>query len=107
IHATSIQKMTSYLNEYYRCPGRYARFGVTGEPSKASGYFRFGEHTLYGRYCGQEPARIPVGKLTDASLETSVHNGTTYLPFDIGQVVDEIRRERYAEDAGDGNSRLS
>jgi hypothetical protein len=37
---------------FYRCLGHYTRCGVKGLPSEASGYFRFGADTLYGKSAG-------------------------------------------------------
>jgi len=88
--------MTDNLAQYYRCPEHYIRFGVKGSLSKESGYFRFGEDTVYGRYCGRRPASSALECLYDAHAHTIIQNGKTYLPFDFEQVVEGLRYELYA-----------
>jgi len=64
-----------------------------------SGYFHFGDDvTCYGSYYGERAAESPAGILQDASFETTVNNGVTYLPFNPSQVASNLRREVYASD---------
>jgi hypothetical protein len=90
--------VTNYITEYYRCPARYAGFALTGTLSQKSGYFRFGEDTLYGQCCGHEPAASPAEPLWDALQDVHIENGTARLPFDVSQVVDSLRWEMYTND---------
>jgi hypothetical protein len=101
------QKLSQLINpltEYYRCPERYIRFALNGKLSEANGYFRFGADTVYGKYCGLRTAKSPAEPLHDASLDTTVKNGTTYLPFDLAQVIDSLRYEQYARPFTDSSS---
>jgi hypothetical protein len=86
------------LSQYYKCPERYARIALSGVLSEKSGYFRFGEDTLYGQCCGQEPAASPTEPLWDVLQDVHADNGTARLPFDVSQVVDGLRWEMYAQD---------
>jgi hypothetical protein len=97
--------MTDYLAQYYRCPEHYIRFGLKGSLSEESGYFRFGDDTVYGRYCGRRPASSPFECLYDALADTLIQDGKTYLPFDFGQVTEGLRYELYAR-ASEANSKL-
>lgn len=101
--------VTNSLNQYYRCPARYAEFALTGALSEKSGYFRFGEDTLYGQCCGHQPAASPAEPLWDALPDVHVENGTARLPFDVAQVVESLRWEMYANDwrTGNANSTLA
>jgi hypothetical protein len=56
------------LSEYYKCSERNARMALSGALSEKSGYFRFGEDTLYGQYCGRQPAASPTEPLWDAAF---------------------------------------
>lgn len=98
--------MTNFLTKYYRCPSRYAKFSLGGQLSEKRGYFRFGEDTLYGQYCGRQPALSPEGPLWDALQDLSFENGAIRLFFDVGQVVDSLRWEIYASDWRNGNANL-
>jgi hypothetical protein len=88
--------MTNCLHQYYRCPTRYAQVAHSGVLSEKSGYFRFGQDTLYGQCSGQQPAASPTEPLWDALLDVHCENGAARLPFDVSQVVDNLRCELYA-----------
>jgi hypothetical protein len=85
--------------DYFKCPERYARFGLSGSLSQGSRYFRFGEgNVCYGQLCGPRSVsgiRTPLDVLQEASLE----GGTVSLPFDVKEVVDNLRFERYPSSA--------
>ena len=101
---TASPGLTRSLSRYYKCPERYERIAPGGLLSRKSGYFRFGHDTLYGQCGGHEPAASPTEPLWDALADVHFDNGTAYLPFDLSQVVDSLRCERYATDwhAGKG-----
>ena len=85
--------------DYFKCPERYARFGLSGSLSEASRYFRFGEgNVCYGRLCGP---RSPSENRTslDVVREACIEDGTVSLPFDVKEVVDNLRFERYPSSA--------
>jgi hypothetical protein len=44
-----------------------------------------------------------MGVLHDALRDVEIRNGTTYLPFDPSQVVDNLLRERYVDEWRSGN----
>jgi len=91
--------MSKCLSDYYRCPERYFRLALKGTLSSTKGYFRFGRDAVcYGRYCGQRIPDSPANSLHDASLDTTVADGITYLPFDLTELVDNVRCEVYTHD---------
>jgi len=94
--------MTNCLTEYYRCPSRYAKFAVAGQMSEASGYFCLGDNTVYGRCCELRPAGAPTVPLWNAAQGVRFEAGTTYLPFDLRQVVDSLRNELYVGEWANG-----
>jgi hypothetical protein len=87
--------MTNCLIDYYKVPESYVNVAQNGELSNGSGYFRFGSETCYGQCAGVSPAISAKQPLADALAGTTTRSGTTYLPFDLTQVVDNLRYERY------------
>jgi hypothetical protein len=95
--------MDSYLAEYYRYPENSVRIAQKGNPSAAKGFFRFGKDLIcYGR-CEGVVSNSPKGVLFDALKKTFVEAGTTFLPFDLAEVVDNLRYELYTEDIPGGS----
>ena len=84
------------LTEYYCCPTRPVRFHSPGEPAGQPGYFRLGLDTIcYGRLSCGGTARSPVGVLEDALDHIGVGPDGIDLPFDVEEVIENLRRERY------------
>ncbi|MFZ0796731.1 MAG: hypothetical protein WCA13_07785 [Terriglobales bacterium] len=90
------------LIQYFKCPKRYARIEPSGALSEKSGYFRFGAETLYGKCGGPLPADSATDPLWDAARDVHCKAETTYLPFDLTQVVDSLRNELYVEEWASG-----
>ena len=92
--------MNKYVAQYYRCPERHIRFDLAGQLSRENGYFRFGDEGLYyGQLAKDTPSPTSSGKLCDVTGHTSHNNGITYLPFDVTQVVDNLRLEVYSKNS--------
>lgn len=92
--------MNEYVTQYYRCPDRYIRFDLAGQLSQQNGYFRFGDEGLYyGQLCGETPSAVLNENLCDVISHTSHNNGITYFPFDVTQIVDNLRLELYSKSA--------
>jgi hypothetical protein len=93
------------LYDYYRCPEGYLKFAPRGPLSERSGYFRFGRNVLcFGRYSGLDLPSSRASALHDAATDTITEDETTYLPFDLNEVLDNFRWERYV---GNGDNRYS
>ena len=78
--------------EYFRCPERYASFSVKESVSTNAKFFEFRENVLFGRSAeidSQSDSPLPDVQ----PLETS--NGAVQLPFDIDEIVDNLRLELY------------
>jgi hypothetical protein len=96
--------MNQTFIEYFRCPERYVRFAVQEGLSENSGFFRFGAGIVgYGRYARHQPADSARDSLRDAWEDVSVC-GSVCLPFDLEEVVENLRMERYTEDFQYGSS---
>jgi hypothetical protein len=87
--------MTDGLVEYYNLPKSLVRIVQRGESKIGNGYFRFGTETCYGQCADLNLASTLNGSLADALPGASSQNGTVSLPFDLAQVADNLRNERY------------
>jgi hypothetical protein len=93
--------MNQTFVDYYRCPDEFARCFLEGEPSQEVGHFRFGPETIcYGSLSKGAVKHSPEGELHDALRDAVADRGTVRLSFDLDQIVNNLRFERYY-----GNSR--
>jgi hypothetical protein len=87
--------VTNSLSDYYKCPLQYESF-VRGGQSEAKGYFRFGEDVVcYGKSCGPRTSSSFTDTLQDALPMATAENGKTFVPFDLSEVIDNLRNEFY------------
>jgi hypothetical protein len=97
--------MNQTLLEYFRCPERYAQLVVKDGLSEHSGFFRFGPDVVgYGRCAGHTPANSARDHLRDADGEVDCASGSAFLSFDLDEVVDNLRLERYTKGCQNGSS---
>src|SRR5438270_7147795 len=91
--------MSEPLLRYYRCPEGFVNFELNGNLSGGSGFFRFGKETLcFGKNCSTyRPSNIKPG-LDDASSTVTFSGGSTLLPFNPSEVIENLYRERYFPD---------
>jgi hypothetical protein len=100
--------ITQTFLDYFRCPERYVQLCTKGELSEERGFFSFGKGVLaYGRYVGHEPAETPGGPLREAWEEVDFTSGSVGLPFELDEVVENLRLERYTQDCQYGSSENS
>ncbi len=95
------------LVDYFRCPEHFATLGTVDPLPADPGYFRFGDAICYGRQAVGEPSPRPDGNLVDVSQSISSSPGGAsllardsaqlLLPFDLSEVLDNLRYERYPE----------
>ena len=84
------------LADYYRCPLSPVRFRTTGQSERQPGYFRLGADAIcYGRLSSGGTARSPLGDLHDALDHIAVESHGIELPFDLDEVIENLRHERY------------
>ena len=87
------------LVEYYRCPKNYVQLNSKGPLSDQSGYFEFGVGTTcYGRCADHTPSDSPTDVLPDVLSNAVIDRSAVYLPFDLKEVVDNLRCELYSEE---------
>jgi hypothetical protein len=96
--------MNNAFLEYFKCPEQYARFGLRGPISATDDYFRFGAaNVCYGRVNhGQNGSKA--GTQTDVAPEVMFEKGTVILPFDLNEVIDNLRQERYTAAQGEASA---
>jgi len=100
--------MNKYLVEYYRCLERHCKLGMLDSLSNENGYFRFGvEGLYYGHLCRGTLSPKLNGNLHDVSSHVVAKNGTTYLPFDVTLIADNLRFELYPTGSCHGKSSFS
>lgn len=88
--------MNQTFVDYYRCPEEFARCLLNGEPSHDVGHFRFGPETIcYGSISKGAVRDNPDGELHDALNDAAAERGAVRLSFDPGQIVNNLRFERY------------
>jgi hypothetical protein len=89
--------------EYYKCPQEYMGFHVTNSLKESDGYFRFSPDLIcYGQTSGY-PCPTVNGSLFDASEHVRRYENISFLPFDLTQVVDNLRYERYVDQVDQGS----
>jgi hypothetical protein len=90
------------LVDRYRCGGDAVNFALLGDLRPGQGYFRFGDNVIcYGQCADGETLNSPTLPLYDALDRVIIRDARVWLPFDPTQVVDNLRSERYRQNAGD------
>jgi hypothetical protein len=88
--------MNQTFVDYYRCPEEFARCFLDGGPSRNVGHFRFGPEAIcYGSISKGTVRDNPEGELHDALNDAVAKRGAVRLSFDPGQIVNNLRFERY------------
>ena len=108
-HSPSNSRATKGQNQvllgYYKCPEEFGELEFSGQLSGEEGYFQFGAGTLcYGRCQAVKVASDPSGPLFDARDAVEIEQGAVSLPFDLAEIVNNLRTERYAAVADASNS---
>ena len=82
--------------DHYRCPEEFAHCILDGEPSQEVGHFRFGPETIcYGSISKGSVHHSPDGELHDALHDAVADRGAVRLSFDVDEIVNNLRFERY------------
>jgi hypothetical protein len=69
-----------------------------GPLSERTGYFEFGSGiTCYGKCVGHDPSDSPTEILPDVLSDIRIDRSGVYLPFDLKEVVDNLRCELYSQ----------
>ncbi len=84
------------LADFFGIPDETIQLDVAGELSREPGFFTFGGITCFGRCSGAVPAKRANGKLPEVFATRGRDNDGPRLPFDLAEVVTNLREERYA-----------
>ena len=89
--------MNKVFLDYYRCPERYADLQLLsgGAVGRHPGYFRFGGHLCYGTSTVAEGAVSASDSLPDVLSGVEIGGSTCLLPFNLIEVITNLRQERY------------
>jgi len=85
--------------DYYRCPVEFAAIGASDPLSAKEGYFTFRAATCYGRRSGGPPSAHLNGSVPDVSSAVDSRGEYVRLPFDLAEVVTNLRQERYTRNS--------
>ncbi len=91
--------MNESIYQYFRCSEQPVEFALKGLVSGKNGYFRLGQNVLHGKLHGGRTSTSPTGSLRNVALECVGEAKKVYLPFDLTEVLNSLRFERYAESA--------
>lgn len=91
--------MKEVLVEFFRCPESSIEMELTGELSPQKGFFRLGKDAIcYGQTCSGSVAPGLGDHVDDVSKDVRTSGPALQLPFDPGQIIGNLRLERYAHD---------
>ena len=80
----------------YRCPEQLLDIASSEQLSSSAGFFCFGQNSIcYGRSRAAVVSSRPESPLHDVSGEVAIENTKLLLPFNLREVVDNLRLERY------------
>lgn len=100
--------MQNILSEYYRTPLRSHVVGLPAGLEREAGFFRYGADLVCYGECSLGVANdVSRSGRFDVSKAISINNGELRFPFDIGDAIENLRRERYLKKSDDRPKGLS
>jgi len=88
--------MNKHFIDYFRCPANYVDFNLKPGSCSEPGFFQFGSDlTVYGRVSNGQTSPDSLAPLDDVFSSVSVQGSSCVLPFDLDDVVENLRFERY------------
>ena len=94
---TSQNGQNQVLLDYYKCPEELCEIESNGHLSGERGFFQFGAGTIcYGQCQAAGVASHPSSPLFDALGAVEIEHGVVRLPFNLTEIVENLRTERYA-----------
>jgi len=89
--------MNKHFLDYFRCPANYVDFRLAGDFPSEPGFFRIGSDlTCYGRISVGQTCVDSSGQLEDISSALRAEKNACILPFNLDELVENLRFERYA-----------
>lgn len=100
--------MANWSNDYFRLPTDWTTScTLSGTSNEEAGFFRFGSDIIcYGRCKTGSVAKTARAYLYDALQDVAVDECKVRLPIDPSEVIDNLYRERYEQNARSSWQRL-
>jgi peptidoglycan/xylan/chitin deacetylase (PgdA/CDA1 family) len=93
--------MQRILSEYYRTVPSSAVVRSFEDRGKATGFFRFGTDVVcYGECSSGVSPNVQGSADFDALKTLSITDSVIHLPFDISEIVENLRKEHYLKQVG-------
>jgi hypothetical protein len=103
----AVASAASELVSFFRCPEQYADLAIAGGLSSNQGYFTFAGAVCYGRAAGARPAEYFGDSLPATSVSGAQAGSRACLPFDLSDVIGNLRHEKYRRPPGSLIERLT
>lgn len=88
--------MNNQFLQYFRCPANYVDFRLRRGPLSDPGFFQVGPNlTCYGRVSDGHTSGDPSAVLEDVLSAVRVEGNACILPFNLDEVIENLRFERY------------
>ena len=81
--------------EYFKCPEHLTALDTSPDLAPMSGFFTFEGAHCYGRPWGADPSPQIADTLPEVRDAVQRTDGAAVLPFDLAEVVTNLREERY------------
>jgi peptidoglycan/xylan/chitin deacetylase (PgdA/CDA1 family) len=95
------------LTDYYRLPECMLGRILGAKPSGEIGYFRFGPMAIcYGQSESGVATKVEDAGLYDARNSIRMDGTDVHLPFDLTEIIESLRRERYVSGLTPGREKL-
>lgn len=89
------------LLDYFKCAGEFIEIEPSENLSEEQSFFHFGPGTdCFGRCGSKSSGGPPHSPLFDARTAVQIAGGVVRLPFDLAEVVENLRVERYMAASG-------
>ena len=93
------KRMHQCLFDYFGCPRDLVALSAAERLLSDPGYFAFGDAVAYGRSDRCRVTSLPTDGLEDSLPAVAATHDGVRLPFDLDEVVTNLRQERYRQPA--------
>jgi hypothetical protein len=95
------------LVDYFRSPESLTRLETKGRLSSQEGYFTFRDTVCYGRLSNGGTSDQAAASLVDAFGAAEIRTDRVCLPFDLSEIVTNLRQEQYHQNGYNFLDRLT
>lgn len=87
--------MIETLSDYYRVPENVLGRVLGAKASGEAGFFRFGPEVCYGESRSGVATKVEDSGFYDAHKSIRMDGADLHLPFELTEIIENLRRERY------------